>query len=953
MADSDAKASGAGQQEENNKKFRVHVKGYEAVILYPALLTPGLVEKGAGCLTVVLAVKDDFLQARMPNAAPGKKIGEMAARTLHSQLALVPWGDAAIFDTSDVQYVGRKRQVTAQKHMIYSSHMKAVAQYQAENYRGWYLGQLQASNFFFQARDFLVRGFDEAGKPKPLGVIHRAAAAMYLDREYKHLIQLNFKQFDDVNSPGMYELAYVYFKLYDDEADIPSTSASDETEVASGPDGQAMRCCYTDPDDDVLSDYFGEKNNLKQRPELLRTPEKITAFKNTGGDKMFRLYGGGKARSVARPDGSSDSVTIECAALAEHDFLQSRHPVHIPEKWEGKVGAVGDLHVSSRQCLYPLANAQVIPGADPDDSPYVGKIAHQNLSSATQLMQAIAEESDILAIVGDLYDHTRNADPCYFADKIKNTGQLWKAMSYNEQDGDTKQSYKADYDAYPRGIDGLLLLSRILSVYRSGRPVVYVSGNHEGYERPYGISPRVRMTDSVLICRANAGIPADHNLTMYEACLLYGKESYDLGMEGLKLNFQAENFDWLYCLYTPWKDFVLSYGAGTAGYNFISLGWGAKEDFLESAGGGGGTLPRAVEACTQDQVDLAEWAAESTGHNILLSHFTFVCYDQDKALTDSKACIYNTTSPEGINTLTRYDIGSFHKNRKAMYKLLLEKKIHYSICGHSHRAGAYSLGQQEGEKLYPAGRLYSAAENKALLEPVGDHRVLVCGSSGPYGKQNLAGELGGLGQDLPQGLVLNVPENAVQWRKDLGKAKPRLAVVMDYLWYAGDNPPFVREGCPSGIHQSNGAFHFFLSKKFKALFTREQQHPFKQINLIAVGKKGKAMLAMSPEATERNANTLFAFFSLRPGQGGWQAFKEQVETCKPILAHFLSITFTSVPGVVEAEDYDLDSPWCFPVYKVGDYERIVRPGFTEGGEVPDWDWYAKTWESEYDWRKTQ
>ena len=69
-------------------------------------------------------------------------------------------------------------------------------------------------------------------------------------------------------------------------------------------------------------------------------------------------------------------------------------------------------------------------------------------------------------------------------------------------------------------------------------PAFLVSGNHDCYWYPYGMSPRVAAktpgdgvfeagdkwyrTSGSGLKRANEGIPADHNLTFYEAILTFG-----------------------------------------------------------------------------------------------------------------------------------------------------------------------------------------------------------------------------------------------------------------------------------------------------------------------------------------------------------------------------------------------------------------------------------------------
>jgi len=114
---------------------------------------------------------------------------------------------------------------------------------------------------------------------------------------------------------------------------------------------------------------------------------------------------------------------------------------------------------------------------------------------------------------------------------------------------------------------------------------------------------------------------------------------------------------------------------------------------------------------------LTEWAAHSGAqYNILLSHFTFVCYDRDKAFSDTDACAHIKTFPQ-----TRYEVGTFYQNREAMYNLLTDAvvyykdvktlrrgKIHYSISGHAHRAGAYTFtGPVTSGEIKTAARLYT------------------------------------------------------------------------------------------------------------------------------------------------------------------------------------------------------------------------------------------------------
>ncbi len=954
-----------------NKRYCVHIQGYEAVILYPALVTPALTPRGE-CLSVILAVKEDFYQEHLKDPErKDAKIGCLTARKMHSQLVLTEWGNAAIFNTDEVQYTGQKRRLVSQCNMIFAGHTDAVEKYKAGKYRGWYLGQLEE-------KDFPVKGFlrtDGRERERPWGVLHEGAVKMYRNAGYTHLFQLDFEEFTKAELPGMYELAFVYFKLYDDD-DHAVAAAYDALHAkdgdARGPSedetGKKLFCCYTDPDDDLVNDYFAAAR-LEERPRDLRKPKTIGARKLVGSNRMFPLYEA--TLNGGRPEAAAADQPPPLLKVSENTFLQSRHPVYIPDKWEGKVGAMGDLHVSSRQLLYKRSKAQVIPGADEADSPMLGNMAHVHGVSAFTLMDDIAGKSDVLAIVGDLYDHVINCDPTSEAFRnVRNAAGVWDAMSYSK--------YEGNWDAYPRGIDGLLLLAKILDVYtRKKRPVLYVSGNHEAYERPYGISPRLRVEDPKTMLartvgisgddnptfyeftRANAGIPADHNLTIYEAVLLHGPESYDLGTKHSKLNFTPENMEWIYCLFTPWKDCVVSCGMA---YGLVCLGWGSSEDFLKSTVSGGGSLPRATESCTTEQVQLAQWAANTFQKSVLLTHFTLVCYDQLNALNDDKARVHTDQItyhgkyiPIERYARTKYDIGSFKHNREKIFELVTSHSINYSICGHSHRAGAYwhlGVGQTETR-----GIISDAADPfSGRISRLGQYNILVCGAAGPYSYQNVSGELGGYGMDFPQGLLLDMPGDSLTWVKDR-RVKPRLAVLLEYLQYEGgyfwfgaglfqrlvptQRPVSTQPPVPT---KKGVAYYFRLHPELLKIF--KNKHPFKGMTLFAIGAESTAKLTLNIDNDAAGDDWASPYMiKLRPQD--WGNFFPKVKNINPF-AHFLSVKLRPVPDVIDTDLYDCASPWCFPVCVGTDYQHIYRPMKKTGGEVPNFGDYIKYWSKEYE-----
>ena len=111
------------------------------------------------------------------------------------------------------------------------------------------------------------------------------------------------------------------------------------------------------------------------------------------------------------------------------------------------------------------------------------------------------------------------------------------------------------------------------------------------YSLPYGLSPRV------LWVRANQGIPADHNLTIQEALLIYGPDYGHVVKLG---RYNKENVEWLDRVFNPITDYVMAYQE----QRFIGLAWGDSESIAGAAVRGGGVLPRADESLSDAQYEL-------------------------------------------------------------------------------------------------------------------------------------------------------------------------------------------------------------------------------------------------------------------------------------------------------------------------------------------------------------
>jgi hypothetical protein len=447
------------------------------------------------------------------------------------------------------------------------------------------------------------------------------------------------------------------------------------------------------------------------------------------------------------------------------------------------------MHITARQHAYKGKEATVIPGADLKVSPHIGKTTGNNLETCLELMDSIGnaeKDIDLLFVAGDLYDYMHDFDPSRLTEN--KTGKLWEAM-YITEENDVKKRI----EDYPYGINALAFYTLLLYFYNTYRkPVMMISGNHEGYRYPYGISPRAK-ADDLEIMKVNDGIPLDHNLTFYEAILLYGP-GYDktLPSPGQQAyggwfnarNFQAANFDWFFTAFSPLADYIVTYGDQC----LVCLEWGDDESWAESAVLGGGTLPRAGKGGTAQQIALGNAALKLRQSNkILCTHFTLVNYEPKIALSES-----GTVFP--ASTYSLYDYGSAWGDRRTLYDNWLRKGcFDYALAGHAHRVGLYTCDYRpeiigEGphshtvqpECLQTKGYL----PNKVDLAYLGNRtKIVVSSSAGCMAKQNLSGELSGKGMDFPAATLLyfNGKEHIEIMPTNHPRSKPRFCVACDYI----------------------------------------------------------------------------------------------------------------------------------------------------------------------------
>ncbi|MGD8926980.1 MAG: metallophosphoesterase, partial [Thioalkalispiraceae bacterium] len=345
--------------------------------------------------------------------------------------------------------------------------------------------------------------------------------------------------------------------------------------------------------------------------------------------------------------------------------VQNYHPIWVASQNKKRlsIGHLTDVHVSARQHAFKKSQARLIPG----QSEPIGEMCNASYDTLKDLMDQFGNDPDIdvLFFTGDLIDYGRNYNPKDFVNgMLDKTGELWDAMvldnmNLRKPDGtaetDSDGAIKPNIDNYPRGLDHLTVYSMFIYFYKKyKKPILLISGNHEAYTLPYGISPRAKLgrgfkdnlpqknanTHEELVeestvqakedrqamqngktpgelfsQRANEGIPADHNLTIPEATLMYGPDFARVVAGGAytvsgEKNFRKANFDWFYNIFTPFSDFAIPFEQQC----LIGLEWGDDEAFVAmldgQAGIVGSMLPRSTKSINKHQKKLIEQALE-------------------------------------------------------------------------------------------------------------------------------------------------------------------------------------------------------------------------------------------------------------------------------------------------------------------------------------------------------
>ena len=902
-------------ENKNKPAFKTKSIAYPALIILPALTTPVLHHgTEAEFASVILAVQDAFHEAVNKERTKGKdatadSIGPISLRRIHNQLRIQPIANV-------------DKHKTQADQRLYDDLKTAL-----ENIHLHYLQALSGDKTTIKNSQGRI-----------VGILDPDSIKAWQAANYKHLYQVDLYKLE--KKSGLYSLVW-----FCPDSEFPQGEIS----------GGYGNGCLNEPEDALQYQY-------------LETPGAY--YKTQSGDYDNRCrhakdYTHWPKNGFARPGQRLYSPSEPPFGEPEGSWLKALHPLFISDKDRLNPGQLSDVHISSRQSLFAKSPAQVIPGSD---IPAVGNLTHNNASSLQRLMKKIGsdKEVDLLLLTGDLYDFVINADPAYDEHKsIDTAGKLWEAC---------KPEHHTDRKRYPSHIDAYYALSLIQDFIQTHKkPVLFVDGNHEAYDLPYGISPRGTKGSSFLHgMRANAGIPADHNLSIYEACLMYGP---DYGDYHNVWNFEAPNVHWLRHLFSPWRDWVAAYGKQQT---WIGVSWGEDESFIASGAAGGGALPRANEALSDAQWAMIQNAIDQrqAKQNLMLSHFTFVNYATNIPLNKREATVDANDvwlSPTGdfwqLADRSHQDEGSFHDNRETLYeKYLLPGKIHYTFSGHSHRAGVYIL---KGEPGFFTSKIKTKGSYPDKYDPNDGKRgnsacLIVTGSGGPLSWQNQEGEYGGYGIEAPQGIKLNATTNKISIVRDDKAVKPRMTVVQDFLWYEGKYKaltyPLVGDGETfklrfdyswSRFNENNHGhgpklfdeirlhLHSGGEIGYHGYVCLRQTGEFEFIDTIyrtGTGANSEEMLVKEEVAIYEVNDELVDVVM------DWEGFLDEIEDisdCKKESIYFLSIHFGKVKDGLLHDHYCYESSWCFPAYvHLPSYGhsnvRIGRP-LGKKGEVPDFE----------------
>ncbi|MDR2444243.1 MAG: hypothetical protein LBE31_12095 [Deltaproteobacteria bacterium] len=988
-----------------DSKFILNLKGVKGVILFPALGTPAILKQGDP-LTVILAADESSYKLLEKDGVikPGLRLRISLALKFYTQLLLRPWDS---YDgLSDYHgYLQRLKNTALVRNNLYGSRDSAVKRFEAGDFYGFYLGTIDEG--LNEDGDIPVNLYRPGSiNQEPFGVLHSSAASMYREAGYRWLFQLTFKtdNLTPVVQNTVMELVFLYLDWQlRNEGKVVKT-----LKPAMGSDNEAFRSknnmlsdnrepireaadYLENPGDELLLEIFDrevnkgdgsrgdEGDDAKELKGLLRPIAKnlVPTLKESSKEIFFfRLFNpeprefnlrepSQNPRDAAKgvPGDAARAQPKRLSYISSSDglFLASRHPVYFTNKNYLDIGTIADTHFNSRQALSKLVAPQMIEGAPISDSPFLGAISREAILPTLRLMKNLGAKSDVLLWSYDLYDFVKSIKPDEVViaasgsdakTPVRRTSDLWRYLKFSDNVN--------SYSLYPGYIDAVMALSMVHSHYKNiQKPLALVAGSLKARDNHYG---NLRLINKSRI-KTNASIAIDNNLTFYEAALLFGREFQDTYLLNKQNNLKQranfpndENLKWFYQTVTPWKDALISIGDRQ---NLLLLGSGGSQDSAQSKATLGAGAPQADKAITIDQLSLARAAAKKIGAiNIMASHFS-----------------------EASN-----EISELIETKEEVKK----EKIHFTICGHTHRCGAYvheSLGQaaNAGSQLSSLDGLRS--DNKLGLRSVNLKNnfrsvSLVCGSAGSYSSQNLDRSPNiqeGANYDLEpsQGLLL-IFDNQSQAQKVIFKrdsqgrqgsydisVKPRLAVRLDYLWYEspeGGGSPFATKQIGNSRFSTGTSnqsydivadnldswFVFKINPRWASFFyphghSDGLEIPLSAFTLYAVHQQGLAKTqSLGPMEVHEYREDQFRLNAKGRDLKNFINKLNLLDYYFDNWLFFFSVALKDINNL--KEQYNIESPWCWPVaVDFVNYQYFNRP-FGDRWELPDFDKLKKIYE---------
>ncbi|MDR1994167.1 metallophosphoesterase [Azonexus sp.] len=545
-----------------------------------------------------------------------------------------------------------------------------------------------------------------------------------------------------------------------------------------------------------------------------------------------------------------------------------------------RIGHLTDVHVNARHLALRQAVATCLPPALEETAGDLAKphgwhkMCHA-LAHLNALIDKMKDEkADFLVFTGDLIDFHRNIDPAPFTAKNPNDttpGEQWKAFNLLAHLNRNDNTYRT-------GIDDVLVYSLIRDcTVERGLPVFVTSGNHDAYAMPYGISPRVEAgngwafnldlkedawpqgsgdthrakleeASAWIKGRANEGIAADHNLTVYEATLAYGPT---YGQIHTGNNFTPDRYDWLAVLLSPLDNFVLALGAEPDAEQpqpfalLLGLAWGEEENYknpLEATSPAGrsrdvqgtGPLPRAKGSFTDSQLALLATTVaakkKSGAQLVAASHFTLVNFGSEGEEKVSQALdvgsgrslfgLYDSASgrQKRVPGFNAFNNGTCEIKLDRFFRdgILARPGVDWHISGHSHRSAVYQVEAERDDAVRARTAPVDPGlhnETRTYTPVAGSTALVVSSCGGPIGIQNVNDEMRGWTLRPPSGSLIDLGNRQVKQivsTTDAGtgieSGRPRLCVALDYLM-------LMRPGEPKDRPPASSDYRFAFEAK--------------------------------------------------------------------------------------------------------------------------------------------